>query len=60
MTVEPDKDSINDYVKQLHQEVLTEDSELWILGRMVEHIKHETLSPKTKIYQSISELVNNL
>ena len=60
MTVEPTKDVINDYIMQLHQEVLTEDSELWLLGRMVEHIKPETLSPKTVTYQSISELVNNL
>lgn len=60
LTVEPNKDTINDYIKKINSEILDENSELWLLGRMVEFINTTIELPKTKIYQSISELVNNL
>jgi methanogenic corrinoid protein MtbC1 len=60
MTVQPDKNTINDYVKEIQNSVLKEDSEIWYIGRMVEEIKNTNLNKSTKIFQSISELVNEL
>jgi methanogenic corrinoid protein MtbC1 len=60
MTVQPDKNTINDYAKEIQNSVLKEDSEIWYIGRMVEEIKNTNLNKSTKIFQSISELVNEL
>lgn len=60
LTVEPNKDIVNDYIKKINTEILDDTSELWLLGRMVEFINPSAITPKTKIYNSISELVNNL
>ena len=60
MTVEPDKEHVDAYLKELDVEILSKsDSELWALGKMVEHVdtkKH----PGIKFFHSISELVNYL
>ena len=60
LTVEPNKDEVNDYVAKLNLEILDENSELWLIGRMVEFIDKNNLKPNNKIHYSISELVNNL
>ena len=60
LTVEPNKDLVNNYVNKINTEILDETSELWLLGRLVEFIDTTKLSPNTKIHHSISELVNYL
>ena len=60
MTVQPDKDSVNDYVKEIQDSVLRDDSEIWIIGRMTEEIKTSNLNISTKIFKSITELVSEL
>lgn len=60
LTVEPNKDEINNYIKQLSTEILDKNSELWLLGRMIEHIDTTLITPSTKLYQSIEELVANI
>lgn len=60
LTVQPDKESVNVYVKQMIEELSDENSELWYLGRMVEFISDETVLDKISIYKSISELVEKL
>lgn len=59
-TVKPDKNSINDYVKEIQEKVITENSELWLIGRMIEHIHPKHFDAKTKSFNSILELVNEL
>jgi len=60
MTVEPDKDSINDYLKEVHNEVLSvNDSKLWAVGKNTEFIDKEQ-HPNVIVFNSISEIVNNL
>ena len=44
LTVQPDKDSVNDYIKRMIEELLDENTELWYVGRMTEFIKKESLS----------------
>jgi methanogenic corrinoid protein MtbC1 len=58
LTVEPNKDEINHYIKAINDEVLNDDStELWLLGRMVDFIETQNISDKTRIFRSISDLV---
>ena len=58
LTVEPNKDEINHYIKAINDEVLNDDNtELWLLGRMVDFIEPQNISDKTRIFKSISDLV---
>lgn len=56
ITVEPDKDEINPYLKNLTDLLITDedDTEIWVLGRQVEFIK-PIHHPKLKTFQSIKE-----
>ncbi len=60
LTVQPDKDAINDYVDEMITELEGENIELWFIGRMVEYIKEDRFKSKIKIFQSISELSEQL
>ena len=61
LTVEPNKEEINPYIKAINTEVLNDDeTELWLLGRMVDFIEPKNISNKTKIFRSISDLVTYL
>ncbi len=60
VTVQPDKDFINEYVQNLNKEILDETSEAWVIGRMTEYIDKNTLSSKIKIFTNIKDLVYEL
>jgi DNA-binding transcriptional MerR regulator len=60
LTVQPDKDSINDYVGQMIQELKGDTIELWYIGRMVEFIDKDKFENKIKIFNSISDLVSQI
>jgi MerR family transcriptional regulator, light-induced transcriptional regulator len=58
MTVEPDKDAVNDYLKHLINEVITPSkSKLWITGRMIEFIDPKLLDDNTQVFGTVNELV---
>lgn len=57
LTVQPDKDAINDYIDRMIQELQGDSIELWFLGRMVEFIDKDKFENKIKIFNSISDLV---
>ena len=59
-TVQPDKDSINDYIKKVKSEVLDETSNLWLIGRMVENIDQKLISEKIRTFISIKDLVDTI
>lgn len=60
MTVQPERDSVNEYVAKMSEELIDENTELWYLGRMTEFVKKEELSDKISIFNSISELVEKI
>lgn len=60
LTVQPDKDSVNDYVHRMIMELADENTELWYVGRMVEFIKQDGFSDKIKIFSTIADLVNQM
>jgi hypothetical protein len=57
LTVQPDKDSVNDYVSRMKQELEDETTQLWYIGRMVEHIDTSILSSNMLVFNSIDSLV---
>jgi len=57
ITVEPDKDEVNNYIKELNEKVLDNSSNLWLIGRMTENIDAKTLTEKNTIFNSIKQLV---
>ena len=61
LTVEPNKDEINAYIEKINADILNDDNtEVWLLGRMVEYIDNKNIKSKMSVYKSISELVENL
>ena len=60
VTVEPNKDEINDYIKTINSEILDETSHIWYIGKMTEHIKENNLKENSKIFSSIKDLVEEL
>nr|WP_314897290.1 MerR family transcriptional regulator [uncultured Flavobacterium sp.] len=60
LTVQPDRDSINEYVTKMTTELVDDSTELWFTGRLVEFINKEELSDRISIFDSISELVDRI
>lgn len=60
MTVQPAKDEVNNYINELHQEIIDgENSNIWAIGRNAEFINQQ-LHPKVTVFNSIHDLVANL
>jgi DNA-binding transcriptional MerR regulator len=60
LTVEPERDVLNQYVGKMAEELLDENTELWYLGRLAEFIEREGLSDKISVFDSVAELVGKL
>jgi len=60
MTVEPEKAYVNNYIKELKEEILDNTSELWLMGRMTEHVDQKVLNNTIRMFKSIDELVENI
>ena len=58
LTVQPDKESINDYVNKMKQELEDDTTQLWYIGRMVEHIESSNLTNSMLVFNSIESLVS--
>lgn len=59
-TVKPDRDEVNEYVQEMADELLDDTAELWLTGRLVTHIKSESLLKKVSVFSSIAELTSRL
>jgi methanogenic corrinoid protein MtbC1 len=60
LTVEPTKDAVNDYMNELTTKIINANSQVWLLGRMVEFIDTNAISDKISVYHSISDAVKDL
>ncbi len=60
LTIQPDRNTVNDYVKQMEAQLLDESTKLWFIGRMVEFIDSKNIAAKSTIFKSIPELVGKL
>lgn len=60
-TVEPDKDSINNYITEFNDKILSiGNSELWIVGRLTEHIDNSKLNSTTKVFRTTPEVLTEI
>lgn len=60
LTIEPSKDDINNYLEEIHTEILdNHQAELWTVGRLTEFIQQQQ-HPNVKVFSSILEISNNL
>ncbi|MDP2159385.1 MAG: MerR family transcriptional regulator [Flavobacterium sp.] len=56
MTVEPEKDKVNEYLKEFYEEIIDNDAdELWVIGRITEFINLNQY-PKVRVFNSIKDL----
>jgi hypothetical protein len=46
LTVQPDRDSINEYVRQMEDELLDNNTELWFTGWLSQFIDEENRSER--------------
>ena len=60
MTVEPEKLEVNNYVRDIEQNVLDETSELWLIGKMTENIDSKNKFKDVSIFNSIHQLSEQL
>jgi len=60
LTVQPDRNSVNEYVNQMADELLDDTTELWYIGRMVEFINVSKKSDKISVFHSINDLVDHI
>jgi DNA-binding transcriptional MerR regulator len=60
LTIQPEMSMINDYIATMSSELLGDDSEIWLIGRMVEFIDRKALFSDVKVFESISDLVESI
>lgn len=60
-TVQPDKDSIHQYIKDFNKQILSSGiAQLWVLGRMLNVLDLDTLPKEIKPFNSIETLLLDL
>ena len=60
LTVQPTKDVLQDYINEITTKILTPNTKVMLLGRMVEFIDTSKISDQISVYNSISDLVQEL
>ncbi len=60
MTVSPIASKLHEYIKLAEKEILTDESEFWMIGRMVQHIKDENLNKKFRIFNRLDTLTSHI
>lgn len=59
-TVEPAKDVIDGYIKEMASEIMDVNSQVWLLGRMTQFVDVKKLPKAVSVFNSISDLVSEL
>ena len=59
-TVEPTKDTINNYIEEITNKIIDGNAKFCLLGRMVEFINTNSISDKILVYNSITDFVQEL
>jgi DNA-binding transcriptional MerR regulator len=60
LTVQPEKDLVNEYVGKMAEELIDENTELWYLGRLAEFIERDGVSNRISVFDSIADLAEKL
>jgi hypothetical protein len=60
MTVSPIASKLHEYIHIAEKEILTDESEFWIIGRMVQFIKDENLNKKFHLFNRMDTLISHI
>ena len=60
LTIQPEVNVVNEYVEVMIRELLGDNTQIWLIGRMVEFINQELFSTDVKFFDSIPDLVENI
>jgi DNA-binding transcriptional MerR regulator len=60
LTIQPERAVVDDFVKAMSNELLGDNSEIWLIGRMTEFINQNAISGDVKVFNSISDLIQNI
>ncbi|MES2574912.1 MAG: MerR family transcriptional regulator [Bacteroidota bacterium] len=60
LTVQPNANTIDDYVKEISTEITDANSQIWLLGRMTGFIDLNTIPANITVFNSIPDLVKEL
>ncbi len=60
LTMQPERNLVDEFVAIMSAELLDETTEIWLIGRMVEYINRTVISNEVKIFNSIQDLVTAL
>ena len=59
-SVQPEREFIDDFVKNMAEALLGDDSQIWLLGRMTQFINLTILPTNVKVFDSILDLTENI
>jgi methanogenic corrinoid protein MtbC1 len=59
-TIQPERNAVDEYVKEMSDQLLGDGSEVWLIGRMTEYIDFNEIATDVKVFNSISALVKNI
>ncbi len=59
-TVQPDIESVDDYVDEMVEELMDDATQLWFIGRLTASINPKKQSDKLRVFTSIPELVEKM
>lgn len=59
-TIQPERDSINDYVAAMGAELLGDGSQVWLIGKMTVYIDLNLIPIDVKVFNSIPDLVEKI
>lgn len=60
MTVEPNPVIVSDYIMEIKSEILTDESNLWVIGRMAKSIETNLINEKITVFPSIEDILKVL
>ena len=60
LTVQPDRETVNDYVLEMKKELEDETTQIWYIGRMAAYIDTRNLSENMSVFSSIESLVKSV
>lgn len=59
-TVQPERDSINDYVLKMVDKLKDDNTQLWFIGSLTKLIDRKKFTSKISVFESIIELAQNI
>ncbi len=57
LTIQPERSVVNEYVTVMRDELLGNNAQIWLIGRMTEYINPAILGDDVKVFESIPDLV---